>query len=317
MFKYLIKLTCILFVFSCAKDNLKNEANCSDPTNLIVDVENNNVDFRWNFSGSEVNSFLLEYGMAGFDLGEGIRLSGEFGEHEQYARIIQKGEYEVYIQSQCKNGENGNWVGPVSFSILNQGFVCQPPILDTLLVATDSIKFKWSSPQFTQIQGDFVLGLKGFQLYRDDAIIHLFHALHKYKLVSYKPSTEYDAYINFTCYQFGGEFISDFLGPISFTSPSIGGVSACNNPPVITLAENDGPNSIELNWDDSGAISWELEYGETGFSLDTGWRHSYTGNSVSISGNFAESTFYDFYLRAKCYDGYYSEWVGPITVLNE
>ena len=69
-----------------------------------------------------------------------------------------------------------------------------------------------------------------------------------------------------------------------------------------------------MGWFDSGtATSWEVEYGETGFTQGTGTVVQVATNPASITG-LTESTCYDFYVRSVCAPGEVSNWSNKRTI---
>jgi len=88
-------------------------------------------------------------------------------------------------------------------------------------------------------------------------------------------------------------------------------ITAMSSPcfiPVEIGCSNITATSIDITWvDPSSAISWEIEYGESGFIQGTGTSLSTTNNPTTISG-LTPSTNYDFYIRAVCGLGEKSNW---------
>jgi hypothetical protein len=106
--------------------------------------------------------------------------------------------------------------------------------------------------------------------------------------------------------------------------------SSCENEPVDPLASVTTPspctapfsfnvsafingNSVRIDWDKSALSSaWEIQYGINGFQIGTGTTVNFTRTSSLIGGLIA-TVDYDFYIRTKCGNGLYSDWVGPVS----
>ncbi|WP_179333955.1 fibronectin type III domain-containing protein [Winogradskyella costae] len=87
--------------------------------------------------------------------------------------------------------------------------------------------------------------------------------------------------------------------------------------PTNLVAVNASSDSIDLSWINGGSeISWELEYGYSGFTNGTGTVISANSNPFTLTG--LNSSFnYDVYIRANCgansgEDD--SNWIGPVTI---
>ncbi|HNQ67715.1 MAG TPA: fibronectin type III domain-containing protein [Bacteroidales bacterium] len=143
-------------------------------------------------------------------------------------------------------------------------------------------------------------GPVGFELGTED---NYTTDLNPFTMTNLQPDTEYDVYIISVC----GATQSPYATKTSFTTPV-----AC---PMITEVDIVTTNntSVGLEWTETGAVFYEIQYGLTGFSLGTGTSvSSITTNSKTITG-LTTNTAYDFYVRAYCGSLYgYSEWIGPI-----
>lgn len=89
--------------------------------------------------------------------------------------------------------------------------------------------------------------------------------------------------------------------------------SSCPDPTTQTVA-NITTVSADLGWTESGtATTWDIEWGPAGFTQGSGTMITgTTTNPHSLSG-LSANTPYDWYVRADCGGGSYSNWVGPHT----
>ncbi|MFT6001312.1 MAG: hypothetical protein ACI95T_000055, partial [Flavobacteriales bacterium] len=74
--------------------------------------------------------------------------------------------------------------------------------------------------------------------------------------------------------------------------------------------------SVDVHWTEAGsATSWEIEYGNTGFTQGTGTSSLQTNDTVSLTG-LTTRTIYDFYVRSICGAGDSSSWTGPYSFIT-
>ncbi|MBK8556043.1 MAG: fibronectin type III domain-containing protein [Lewinellaceae bacterium] len=86
--------------------------------------------------------------------------------------------------------------------------------------------------------------------------------------------------------------------------------NSCTVPSNLTTTSNTS-NSSTINWTENGtSTSWQVEYGARGFTLGSGTQVSVSSKPTTISG-LSPSLGYDFYVRANCGGGTYSNWAGP------
>jgi hypothetical protein len=88
--------------------------------------------------------------------------------------------------------------------------------------------------------------------------------------------------------------------------------SACDKPSLFTVSSIIAGNSVRIDWDKTSGNAWEIQYGITGFELGTGSTVNFSISSNTIGG-LVEGTAYQFYIRTKCLDNTYSDWVGPVS----
>ncbi len=95
---------------------------------------------------------------------------------------------------------------------------------------------------------------------------------------------------------------SDTVPLTPVTCPQVTGVGSSN----VTF------NAATISWNPSGAASYELEYGNTGFQQGSG--HTATSNTASFNlTGLEEMTTYDVFVRSVCATGVTSEWSAKYT----
>jgi chitodextrinase len=93
-------------------------------------------------------------------------------------------------------------------------------------------------------------------------------------------------------------------------------IPTCPKPKNIA-SSNPTLSSIDLSWTEMGsATAWDIEYGPTGFTPGTGTIENATTNPYTLNG-LESSTVYDFYVRANCGGGDYSNWSNVYTIGTE
>jgi hypothetical protein len=86
----------------------------------------------------------------------------------------------------------------------------------------------------------------------------------------------------------------------------------CNAPTFFNVSNLINGNTVRISWDKTSADEWELQYGISGFAIGSGTVVPFNITSSLISGLNATNN-YDFYIRTKCDEGEFSEWIGPIS----
>lgn len=88
--------------------------------------------------------------------------------------------------------------------------------------------------------------------------------------------------------------------------------ASCPEPSYLSVSAFINGNTVRITWDKTTADAWEVQYGPAGFAPGTGTTVNFSPTSSLISGLTA-TTNYDFYIRSKCSDTQYSEWIGPVV----
>lgn len=95
-----------------------NATPCNEPTNFTSNnITTTSVDIGWTAGGSET-LWNIEYGTAGFTLGNGTAISGASANSQAITGLSSSTTYDFYIQSDCGGGSTSAWAGPFSVSTL-------------------------------------------------------------------------------------------------------------------------------------------------------------------------------------------------------
>lgn len=92
-------------------------------------------------------------------------------------------------------------------------------------------------------------------------------------------------------------------------------VTATCNRPANFQSSDIGFDRFTVTWTQTGAESFIVEYGETGFTLGSGTEKPVIFEITEISG-LSSATTYDVYVRGLCPDGLVSDNAGPIQVMT-
>lgn len=88
--------------------------------------------------------------------------------------------------------------------------------------------------------------------------------------------------------------------------------ATCSRPGSLQASEI-GFDRFSLSWTQSSAVSFVIEYGESGFSLGSGTEIIASFESSVITG-LEPGTTYNVYVKAICSNNLESEFAGPISV---
>ncbi|QRM87859.1 hypothetical protein FG167_01020 [Lacinutrix sp. WUR7] len=122
------------------------------------------------------------------------------------------------------------------------------------------------------------------------------------------PQTNYNIYIQSKC---GTSDFGTVVGPTTITTQSscttpenlhIGGVSTCE---------------FTVNWSGVNETAWEVEYGESGFSLGTGTVINTSDTYFTLTDNILPNTTYEVYVRANCGSAGYSNYTNALVITTE
>ena len=96
-----------------------NYVSClSEVTNLTANVSNGTATVTWQGSA---DAYDLEYGLAGFDLGQGTRITGIT--NTTYTINNLSGSYDVYVRVNCGNGKTGPWAHTTACTPYNLPYI--------------------------------------------------------------------------------------------------------------------------------------------------------------------------------------------------
>lgn len=177
----------------------------------------------------------------------------------------------------------------------------KPGAIEINELNSSSVLFTWGVNEQTAWEIEY--GLAGFSLGSGtvDGTSET-----EYFIDGLDAATAYDIYVRANC---GSDGFSDHVQrQVVTTEASI----ACNTPTDLFLADV-GSDFAEIGWAENNETAWEVEYGETGFTLGTGTVIP-TSNSTIVIGGLSPATTYEIYVRANCGSDGFSEYSQQLVV---
>ena len=115
---------------------------CIRPINLsVTNITANSADLNWTELGA-ATTWYIEYDLTGFTQGTGNLISTT---NNPYAitGLVNSTVYQVYVRSDCNNGDFSTWIGPVTFTTRD---ICEVPTNLTVSGITEnSADVSWSA----------------------------------------------------------------------------------------------------------------------------------------------------------------------------
>lgn len=151
-----------------------------------------------------------------------------------------------------------------------------------------SAQLNWTVAEENASNYTIELGVQGFQLGMGTQFTT---ANMSYSLSNLTQNTTYDFYVRTNCVE---DISSDFSGPSTFTTQEILCEKVTGVAGTLIMAD-----SVIVFWDEIPAESYEIEYGEAGFTLGSGTNLTVAEANTMLE-NLTADTSYDVYVRAIC-----------------
>lgn len=288
-------------MYACSSDdgNSENPSACSSPTGILANsITSNSAVINWS-SNTQNATYEIQYGVTGFGLGNGNTLNSG-STNVALNGLTSNTSYQVYVRTNC--GENGfsDWVGPSSFSTSEQA--CNNPTdLQLFNLIDDGVSLAWSSDG-SAMSFDIEYGISGFAI-GEGTVINSSNTF--IEITGLTPSTPYDFYVKANC---SNSNSSDYSGPASITTEA-----ACATPFGLDFFDLLAC-SFSVYWQTNDETSWQIEYGEVGFTLGNGTIINTSNQPYVITENLSPGTTYEVYVRANCGSQGYSAYSDALVV---
>ncbi len=202
---------------------------CEEPSNLVlVDVTDSTLEVSWDASPDEMNGY--EWAIFG-DGADPVVDTPVFSGNVQtgitdlvVSGLYQNIEYDFYIKTLCDAGDESDWSLKLDFMTLPQP--CAPPTDITVDSFSDtSASFSW-----TLSVNDADAEEYGWAIFNEGDVpfvdsplqgAYIATGIDDVLISGLSPNTTYDFYIYLIC-DWGPYIISDLVGPITFTTTSLG-----------------------------------------------------------------------------------------------
>ncbi|MFA6059178.1 MAG: LamG-like jellyroll fold domain-containing protein [Taibaiella sp.] len=269
---------------------------CPVPVNLTAtDIDTNSAVLRWQ---STAPAHIIEYGLHQYVPGTGNSVVS-FSDSLFLDNLSLATSYDFYMKDSCGVNNTSAWVGPFNFNTLT---VCPEPysiIADSITrtsmvlkweddgVATEGYTVVWGPQGF----GNITLGIEQDVTEKRFALNNLF------------VNFSYDFYIRAQCPN-ASILNSDWVGPFTYRTLS------CNKATNIST-NNITSTTAEATWV-SDATSWNIEYGQAGFELGSGYSLSRLPEPKYSFAGLTPDREYAYYLQESCNAGT-NPWSGPYT----
>lgn len=301
--------------------------NCPRPTNLHVALSSaNSIDLAWTPMGNE-DEWEVVYDSTDFNPDNAIPIPVYTTPTTSIGNLSNNNTYWFYVRAICVGNENSEWRGPITampgtYSMPTSGTntisLCGGHIYDdggangdyssscnsTLIIMPDDTNM------LVQLQGTYEVESGWDQL-------SIYDGSGTSGTLLFETSTSTSGTV---------PLVESTTGPLTIYFESDGSVCydgfdltvncipapTCRKPMDVTVS-NTTATDVTLSWTEMGsATTWEIEYGNHGFTLGTGTLVSTTSNPYTIS-SLTTGTAYDFYVRSNCGSGDESDWAGPIA----
>ncbi len=276
---------------------------CPSPSSLgASNITQTNARLSWITGGISIsNNWDMEYGLSGFTLGSGIRISTTISFYT-VSGLTSGQSYQFYVRDSCGVGHVSSWAGPHTFTTLSVPLPCpSPSSLGASNITQTNARLSWITGGISISNNwDMEYGLSGFTL---GSGIRISTTISFYTVSGLTSGQSYQFYVRDSC---GVGHVSSWAGPHTFRTLGCLAPTGLN---LHTITEI----TATVSWTSGGASNWNIEYGPINFPLGSGI-FLYNVSSPRILRGLKPNTFYDVYVQDSCNVGNVSNWVGPLSI---
>jgi len=319
-------------------DDVNIVEQCFDPTNITVtETGVNSADFTWSGTAASWEVEVLESELQ--PTGTGVEFTGP-GAYQ--ATTLEPGtEYKIYVKAICSTGTESNWVGPIVFTTVGYGETCEAPIEIAALpyATTDNTENYGNNYDGSTGTG---CGTSNFEqyLFGNDVVYEYTPDFTGTIEINLNNTGNYaGVFVYDSCENIGESCIAGAITGWQNTSTSIPELAVTSgttyyivlsnsvfqtnpytliiqrvtcDPPVGLPPSNVQDTSVDLSWTNpTEADSWQIVIQAPGAGIPSGAGTTVTTNTNYQAGPLLPSTPYEYYVRADCGDGLFSQWAGP------
>ena len=233
-----------------ASSNQQNSG-CSFPMNIHATQTNaTDAQLVWESYSTPV-SYTIEYGVNGFNRGEG-NIRESYIPSYQLTNLEPGTQYDVYINANCAGGESSAWnIYRITTDSEDVDPTCTEPYnITSNPISPYSVSVKWNGSP-TAVSYSIEYGKNGFTQ-GEGTMVHSY--FNDYTINGLEPGTNYDIYIRTNCGNEESAWIWN-----GFTTPS---VTSSTCPTAYNLTAIDKTlTSATIEWQsDFNPVSWTIEY---------------------------------------------------------
>ena len=323
---------CLTFVFTSdytinragweAYITCQTPPSCFPPSDVIVDaVSFDSVNLFINDANQpQAPSWEIEYGESGFIQGTGT-IYTTTSDYFTINGLIAGTTYDVYVRSNCGNGDYSIWSVPISFTTPSLPLSCGDVFYDTGGINSNYDNFENITTTICPINSGEVVTVtfNSFETENNYDKLKIYDGNSVNNLIgeytgNNSPGTVSGTLTNGGCLTF--VFTSDQSVTRSGWEATIncGAPPSCYTPSEF-IVDSVANNSVSLfisEVNSPPASTWEIEYGPTGFTQGTGTIYTTTTDYFTING-LSSGTTYDAYVRAVCSENDSSFWSSSVT----
>ena len=263
---------------------------CNAPVPVVTDVQETTVDIRWDGDATSYQVAVVEGSWT-----EPANVTPVTDTFYTFTGLTEQTDYTLGVRAVCGNGYFSQWA---TLPVTTLRHPCAVPTDIAVSDETfDGATVSWAAGE---AETDWQVRVFCASPVYDDTID-----------VSGTPSVVITGLANDAVYSVAVRAVCDsaWMSPWSDTvaltpetCPQVTGVGSSN----VTF------NAATISWNSTGAASYELEYGNTGFQQGSG--HTATSNTASFNlTGLEEMTTYDVFVRSVCATGVTSEWSAKYT----
>lgn len=213
---------------------------CAEPQGLeTFNITDNSAELSWSVPTESINSWRIEYGPAGFTLGNGtsVTTSNVFFTLNGLQADIQ---YDFYVQSICSSTNESSFAGPATFT--TDPVCVAPEGLSLGNVTHCSVEFGFDTNGETAFEIEY--GESGFAL-GSGTVINTSDNFNI--LTDLNPGTTYEIYVRANC---GSEGFSDYSDALVVSTDALGFTGSYLLQQLTTVDPINGPF-----WSDGSVVT--------------------------------------------------------------
>ncbi|EDP71096.1 hypothetical protein FBALC1_01392 [Flavobacteriales bacterium ALC-1] len=307
----ILPFLCVALLFvACSKDS--DSESCPQVSSIDFSLNGSSAIYLYFQTIQEANSYEIEYGISGFNLGTGMTFITS-NSSLLVENLLPSTTYDFYITSICSSEDRSNPKGLIG--ITTEPSQCQEsPTLSSSQDWIDRFRLNYSFSNIDPESIEIEYGLEGFNIGSGTILEQdVFGSGGSFLIQNIESGVTYDIYARAKCSETDiGEYaiiqhttLPYCAKPFNLDVDFLGGGCQVNDPGIFRFEWS--------YYSGANASSFTISITQIGGSPSIGNQFSSSNDSITISGGSTICNGRDYYVRANCDDGSYSEWAGPYT----